>query len=75
MEETSILKTMSDNPLSIERPPPIPVMNPKPLAITKPPNPVIDSIFKLEIKFTKLAIQITTKRDKRPKATNQRTDV
>ena len=66
---------VSNNPLIIEGPPPIPVMNPKPLAIRELVDPVMDSISKLEEKFTELAVQVTAGRDKRPKPTNQRTNV
>ena len=38
---------VSNNPLSIEGPSPIPVMNPKLLAIREPPNSIMDSISKL----------------------------
>ena len=66
---------VSNNLLSIEGPPPIPITNPKPLAIREPVDPVMDSISKLEKKFTELAIQVTAGSDKRPKPTNQRTNV
>ena len=66
---------VSNNPLSIEGPPSIPVMNPKPLAIIESIDFVMDSISKLEKKFTTLVVQVTAGRDKRPKPTNQRTNV
>ena len=66
---------VSNNPLSIEGPLSIPVINPKPLALRKPVDLVMDSISKLEKFFTELAVQVTTRRDKRPKPTNQRTNV
>ena len=51
------------------------VSNPKPLAIRAPPDPIMDSITNLEKKFTELAVQVTSGKDKRPKPTNQRTNV
>ena len=51
------------------------IVNPKPLAVRAPPDPIMDSIIKLEKKFTELAIQVTSGKDKRPKPTNQRTNV
>ena len=66
---------VSNNPLSIEGPPPMPVMNPTSLAIREPIDLVMDSISKLEKFFTELAVQVTIERDTRPKPTNQRTNV
>ena len=66
---------VSNNPLSIEGPPPIPVMNPKLLAIRELPNSIVDSISKVEKKIIELAVQVTARRNKRPKPTNQRTNV
>ena len=51
------------------------IINPKPLAIRAPPDPIMDSITNLEKKFTELAVQVTSGKDKRPKSTNQRTNV
>ena len=51
------------------------VSNPKPLAIRAPSDPIMDSITNLEKKFTELAVQVTSRKDKRPKPTNQRTNV
>ena len=51
------------------------IVNPKPLAARAPPNPIMDSITNLEKKFTKLAVQVTSGKDKRPKPTNQRTNI
>ena len=51
------------------------VVNPKPLAIRAPPDPIMNSITNLEKKFTELAVQVTSGKDKRPKPTNQRTNV
>ena len=51
------------------------IVNPKPLAIRAPLDPIMDSITNLEKKFTELAIQVTSGKDKRPKPTNQRTNV
>ena len=53
---------VSNNPLSIEGPPPIPVMNPKPLAIRESIDLVMDSISKLEKKLIELAVQVTVGR-------------
>ena len=47
---------MSNNPLSIEGPPPMPVMNPKPLVIREPIDPIMVSISKLETKITELVV-------------------
>ena len=66
---------VSNNPLSIEGPPPIPIINPKPLAIREPIDPIMDSISKLEKFFTELAILVIAGRIKGPKSTNQRTNV
>ena len=51
------------------------IVNPKPLAIRAPPDPIKDSITNLEKKFTELTVQVTSEKDKRPKPTNQRTNV
>ena len=51
------------------------VVNPKPLAIRAPPDPIMDSITNLEKKFTELVIQVTSGKDKCPIPTNQRTNV
>ena len=51
------------------------VVNPKPLAIRAPPDPIMDSITNLEKKFTELAVQVTSGKDKRPKPINQTTNV
>ena len=51
------------------------IVNPKPLAITALPNPIMDSITNLEKKFIELVIQVTSRKDKRPKPTNQMTNV
>ena len=66
---------VSNNPLSIEGPPPILVMNPKPLAIRELVDPVMDSISKLKKRFTELVVQITAGRNKCPTSTNQRTNI
>ncbi|HYP42877.1 MAG TPA: hypothetical protein VEQ18_02540, partial [Candidatus Nitrosocosmicus sp.] len=60
--------------LRLEAPPPI--YNPKPLAI-KPPtiDPVTDPISKLEKKLNDLTIRFTQAREKRPKSSNQRTNM
>ena len=50
-------------------------INPKPLAIKAPPDPIMDSITNLEKKFTELAVQVTSRKNKCPKPTNQRTNV
>ena len=51
------------------------VSNPKPLATRASPDPIMDSITNLEKFFTELAVQVTSGKDKRPKPTNQRTNV
>ena len=51
------------------------IVNPKPLAIRAPPDPIMDSITNLEKKFTELVVQVISGKDKRPKPTNQRTNV
>ena len=66
---------IGNNPLRIEGPPPLLVINPKPLAVREPPNPLMDSIFKLEKFFTELVVQVTSRKEKHPKLTNQRTNV
>ena len=51
------------------------IVNPKPLAIRAPPDPIMDFITNLEKKFTELVVQVTSKKDKHPNSINQRTDV
>ena len=51
------------------------IVNPKPLAIRAPPDPIMDSITNLEKKFTELIVQVTSRKDKHPKPTNQRTNI
>ena len=51
------------------------IVNPKPLAIRAPPDPIMDSITNLKKKFTELVVQVTSGKDKRPKSTNQRTNI
>ena len=50
------------------------VMNPKPLLVRDPQDSFMDSISKLEFFKIKLAIQLSTRKDKRSKFTNQRTN-
>ena len=51
------------------------IVNPKPLAIRPPPDPIMDSITNLEKKFIELVVQVTSGKDKHPKPTNQRTNI